>query len=168
MPETLQILTVILVATVVTTTLAHALELPGKMRLSQEEYRAVQPIYYPGFTIAGAAEPLGILALLLLLFFTTGAAAFWLTLGAFLGLLVTHLLYWILTHPVNSFWLADVELKGMGAGFFGADPLGRGKAGTPGVAPDWTALRDRWEYSHVARAVCALLSLVLLVTAVAL
>jgi hypothetical protein len=38
-------------------TLAHALELPGKMRLTKEIYFAMQPIYYPGFTIGGFAEP---------------------------------------------------------------------------------------------------------------
>ena len=36
--------------------LAHALELPGKLRLGKEEYCAVQTIDYSGFTIAGAAE----------------------------------------------------------------------------------------------------------------
>lgn len=37
--------------------------------------------------------------------------------------------------------------------------------GTAG--PDWTHLRDRWEYSHVVRAALCLLSLILLVAAVA-
>jgi hypothetical protein len=35
-------------------------------------------------------------------------------------------------------------------------------------AVDWTVLRDRWEYSHVARAAIGLVSLGLLVTALAL
>ncbi|MGQ0445171.1 MAG: hypothetical protein ACT4O2_08630 [Beijerinckiaceae bacterium] len=43
--------------------LAHALEYPGKFRLPRETYLAVQTIYYPGFTIGGAAEPLAIAAL---------------------------------------------------------------------------------------------------------
>jgi hypothetical protein len=30
--------------------LAHALELPGKFRLSKEEYLRIESIYYPGFT----------------------------------------------------------------------------------------------------------------------
>jgi hypothetical protein len=34
------------------------------------------------------------------------------------------------------------------------------------TAPDWTELRDRWEYSHVARAGCALLSFIALVMAI--
>jgi len=59
-------------------------------------------------------------------------------------------------------FLARRELKGAAAGFFSFDPLAR--AG--GDRPDWTALRDRWEYSHVLRAGLAVLGLVLLVTAV--
>jgi hypothetical protein len=49
----LQVLTVILVAVAMALSLAHALELPGKMRLTKEVYYAMQPVYYPGFTIGG-------------------------------------------------------------------------------------------------------------------
>jgi hypothetical protein len=57
--------------------LAHALEFPGKLRLKKEQYLAVQPIYYPGFTIGGIAEPAVILATLALLITTpAGTAAF--------------------------------------------------------------------------------------------
>lgn len=37
---------------------------------------------------------------------------------------------------------------------------------TPPDLTDWTALRDRWEYSHAARAALALVSLIALVIAV--
>lgn len=53
----LQILTAALVGIAVITAVAHALELPGKRRLSRDTYFAVQQIYYPGFTVAGIAEP---------------------------------------------------------------------------------------------------------------
>jgi hypothetical protein len=33
--------------------LAHALELPEKRRSGEDQYRIVQPIYYPGVTIGG-------------------------------------------------------------------------------------------------------------------
>ena len=33
---------------------------------------------------------------------------------------------------------------------------------------DWTALRDRWEYSHVGRAAVSMVGLILLVAAVTL
>jgi hypothetical protein len=91
-------------------------------------------------------------------------AAFWLTLGAFLALAAMHALYWFAVHPVNNFWLKDFHLQGAGAAFFLVDPLRR-RGGTSN--PDWTALRDQWEYAHLLRAILGLLSLTLLATAVA-
>jgi Domain of unknown function (DUF1772) len=166
MSQALQVVTILLVAVAMALGLAHALELPGKKRLTKEAYLATQPIYYPGFTIGGGiGEAGGIVAVLLLLALTPpGSAAFWLTLGALLALLAMHGTYWIFAHPINDFWLRDVELKRAGGRFFSFDPLGRsGEA----RAPEWTALRDRWEYSHVVRAAFALLGLALLATAVA-
>lgn len=160
--RSLQVLAVLLVAVAMALALAHALELPGKMRLSREAYAGVQPIYYPGFTWGGACEPAAVVTLLILLSFTPFGAAFWLTAGALIALVAMHTAYWLLTHPVNKFWLKDLELKGFGASFFGFDPIKRGQA-----APDWTALRDRWEYSHVVRAVLGLVSLTLLTSAIA-
>jgi Domain of unknown function (DUF1772) len=160
----LKIVTVIFVAVAMALSLAHALELPGKLRLSKEEYLGVQPIYYPGFTIGGAAEPIGLLlTLVLLLLAPAGSAAFWLTAVAFVALLVMHAAYWLLIHPVNNFWLKDFRLKGAGAGFFSFDPLDPAAAS---AAQDWTLLRDRWDYSHLVRAGFALLALILLVAAI--
>ena len=51
-----QIMTVMLAAVTMALSLAHALELPGKLRLNKEQYLAVQAIYYPGFTLGGIAE----------------------------------------------------------------------------------------------------------------
>src|SRR5215510_1189459 len=128
----LQVLTVILVATAVALALAHALELSGKMRLEQETYYALQPIYYPGFTSGGVSEPAGIILTIILLFLTPmGSADFWLPLVALLGSISMQAVYWLFTHP-----------------------------------PDWTELRDGWEYSHVARAGFGLLSLIALVIAI--
>lgn len=158
MLQVLQVLTVLLVAVALTASLAHALELPGKLRLAKEAYLAVQPIYYPGFTWAGAGEFGALAALLLLTIFTRGTA-FWLTLGALVCLACAHAIYWLFTHPVNNFWLKDVALKGFGRGFFSF-------AAQRDEAPDWRALRDRWEYSHVARAAFALAGFTLLITAI--
>jgi hypothetical protein len=162
----LEVLAVLLVAVAMALALAHALELPGKLRLSKDAYCAMQSIYYPGFTIGGGVGEAGGLIVTLLLVMVTplGSTAFWLTLGAFLALLCTHALYWLLTHPVNNFWLKDFDLAGVGGRFFAFDPIKRrGDARTL----DWTVLRDRWEYSQVARAGAAMLSLVLLVAALA-
>ena len=50
MLQLFEVVAVLVVAIVMALSLAHALELPGKLRLSKEDYLAVQPIYYPGFT----------------------------------------------------------------------------------------------------------------------
>ena len=82
--HTLQVLALVLVAVAMALALAHALELPGKLRVSKDTYLAIQPIYYPGFTIGGISEPLGLILLLILMIKTPIAtAAFWLTLGPF-------------------------------------------------------------------------------------
>ena len=157
MVELLQVLSILLVAVTMGLALAHGLELPGKLRLPKETYLRVKQIYYPGFTIGGICEPLAILAVFLLAIVAPlAAAASWLTLASLLGLIVMHAAYWILIHPINNFWLTDVEVSGLGADFFLSHRGGRAAAAEP---RDWTALRDRWEYSHAIRAVLGLLSL---------
>ena len=160
---TVQTLAIILVALAMSLSLAHALEFPGKRRLGSEAYLAVQAIYYPGFTVGGISEPLGMLAVLVLLFVIPAETpAFWLTFAAFVSLLLMHATYWVMTHPVNKFWLAGENLDGFSAGFFS---FGAGRTQTK---PDWTALRDRWEYSHIVRAVFAVFAFVLLTISLAL
>jgi hypothetical protein len=160
----LQVATVLLVTLALVPSLAHALELPGKLRLDKAAYLTVQPIYYPGFTAAGVGEPVGIIATVVLLWLTPGdTPGFWLTLVALLGLIAMHAVYWIVTHPVNKFWLQQENLGGFGSGFFS---FGANQSGPSAEARPWTALRDRWEYSHVARAGFACVSLIALLIAV--
>lgn len=153
MARALQIASLLLVSVAMALALAHALELPGKMRLDRETYFAVQRIYYPGFTFGGAAEPLGIITLIALLVFAAPAGSrFWWAAGALGGLIAMQAIYWLVTHPVNSVWTQGVDMSGIGQSFFatfGGDMSG-----------DWRRLRDVWEYSHVARAVFGLLALV--------
>lgn len=160
----LQIVTVILVAFAMTPALAHALEFPGKRRLSKNVYVAVQKVYYPGFTLAGVAEPVAIIATLVLLFVTPpGHGPFWLTLFALLCLIGMHAVYWLVTHPVNKVWLEGEKLSESGVRFFStASGSGQSNASNPG---DWKQLRDRWEHSHVARAILAALALIVLLIA---
>jgi hypothetical protein len=161
----LEIAAVLLVALAMSLALAHALEFPGKLRLPRETYMAVQRIYYPGFTIGGIGEMAAVIATLVLAFLAFGEGVrFWLFLGAFAATVAMHAAYWLLTHPVNRFWLRDVDISKAAAGFFAADPLTRAKRGDEG---DWKALRDRWEWSHVLRAGLSVVGLALLVTAVA-
>jgi hypothetical protein len=104
--------------------------------------------------------------LALLLATGTRDPAFGWVLLAFLALLAMHAVYWLATHPTNKFWLKDQELRGLGAGFFA---LGGGGKAIAEANPDaiWTALRNRWEYSHVARAALAAIALLALVVATA-
>lgn len=164
MSNILQIVTAILIAVALAMALAHTLELPGKMRLIKETYFAMQPIYYPGFTIGGGVGEFGgLVATLILLFFTPwGSAEFWLTLIALLGLIGMQATYWLLTHPVNQFWLEGEDLNAFSVGFFS---FGANRSNTTDPA-DWTDLRNQWEYSHVIRAGFALVSLIAIVIAI--
>ncbi|MGH8176430.1 MAG: DUF1772 domain-containing protein [Steroidobacter sp.] len=159
----LQLITLFLIAVTMACTVGHALELPGKMRLTKDAYLTVQPIYYPGFAIAGFAEIGALPMTFALLFFTPReTTAFTLTLWSLVALLTVQIVFWIVTQPVNKFWLANQGLQGASATFFGT------RRGEPDAqSSDWTALRNRWEYSHVARAVAASAALMLLATAIA-
>jgi hypothetical protein len=155
----LSVLALLLVAVTMGLSLAHALEFPGKLRLDEPTYRAVQAIYYPGFTIGGLVGEFGSMLLLaaLLLVTPTGTERFWWTAASLFLLLAGHLTYWVVTHPVNNAWLKNVQLSGASKLFFGlfADP-----------GADWKHMRDVWEWSHVARACLATLGFLSMTLAV--
>jgi hypothetical protein len=157
MRDAIEILAAALVGLTAAMGLAHMLELPGKLRLTEEQYRSVQEIYYPGFTIGGFVGEFGgiLVTAALLAIIPFRSPGFWLTVGALMALLAMHRLYWLMTHPVNKFWLADQPIRGAGRAFFGIGP-------GPRPTGDWRNLRDQWEMSHVIRAVLALLALSLL------
>src|ERR1041385_9141571 len=163
----LQIVAVFLASITMSLALAHALELPGKVRLNREFYVATQSIYYPGFTIAGTAELAAILATLVLLLLTPATSpAFPWTLAGLVGLIAVHAVYWIYTQPVNKFWVKDLELHGAGAALF--SPAAEECRLNMNLESDEDSkrLRDRWEYSHLARAILAVISLITLIVAV--
>lgn len=166
----LQVASVFLAAVAMALSLAHALEFPGKLRLDKQTYCAMQPIYYPGFTIGGGVgEGLGMIATLALLLLTprTSAAFPWTAIG-FVGLVAAHATYWILTHPVNNFWLKDQNLGGLGGSFFTFDPLKRKAQNSASDGDDvWERFRDRWEFSHLIRALFSATGLLALIVAVA-
>lgn len=143
-------LALLLLAVTMGLALAHALEFPGKLRLDEETYRAVQAIYYPGFTIGGLIGEFGGMLVLAVVLFLTPIAAerFWWSAAALGFLLAGHAVYWVVTHPVNNAWLKDTDLGGVGRLFFELF-----------AAPDadWRQMRDIWEWSHVARAILAAL-----------
>ena|SRR5689334_6587747 len=148
----LSVLAVVLLAVTMGLSLAHALEFPGKLRLDEPTYRAVQAIYYPGFTIGGLVGEFGSMVVLLVILFLVPANTerFWWTAGGLTLLIACHATYWIVTHPVNGSWLKGTRLAGASQFFFGLF-----------AAPDadWRHMRNVWEWSHVARACLAILSL---------
>jgi len=157
--QAVQITALLLVAAAWAFALAHAAEYPGKMRLERDDYLATQTIYYPGFTIGGASEPLAIVALVALLALTPAdGPQFWLILLALIATVLTHAIFWLMTQPVNRTWTKGIELSGAGARFFQTG----GKTGDA----EWTRLRDRWERSHIYRTAVMSAALVALAIAV--
>jgi hypothetical protein len=152
----IQIAAVVLTALAMAPALAHAFEFPGKKRLDKGSYVSAQAIYYPGFTVLGITEPGALIAIAVLLFLTPRhGPAFFLTVLALVCVLGMQAVYWLFTHPTNRYWLASAgtTLSNAGNRFFAA----RSVIDTA----DWTKLRDRWEYSHIARAGLSFLSFIL-------
>jgi hypothetical protein len=165
----LEVIAVVLVGVAMALSLAHALELPGKMRLGREPYLAVQTIYYPGFTIGGGVgEAGGLLATVALLLAGPDGTRFWLILAAIAALAMVQAVFWTMTQPVNKLWLRNTRLDPAAERFFSIGAQAAGADEGEGEVADWKALRDRWEKSHVIRAVFAMAAFVLLVVAVAL
>lgn len=101
----LTVFSLLLVAVTMVTSLAHALEWPGKRRLDEAAYKTTQAIYYPGFTFGGLfGEFGGMVSLAVLVYLTpAGTSRFWWTAGALLLMLAAHTVYWLMTHPINNF-----------------------------------------------------------------
>lgn len=157
MLHAIQTAAIVFAALAMAPALAHAFEFPGRKRLDKARYVADQAIYYPGFTLLGIAEPVAVIVVAALLFLTPRhGLAFLLTALALVCLLGMQGVYWLFTHPTNRYWLAraDTALGKTGSRFF--------TAGSASGATDWTKLRDRWEYSHIARAGLSLLSFLLI------
>lgn len=157
MLHAVQILAIVLTALAMAPALAHAFEFAGKKRLDGNTYVAVQAIYYPGFTLLGIAEPGALVVIVVLLFLMPRhGPAFVLTALALICVLGMQAVYWVITHPTNRYWLAGAEttLSKTGTRFFAIGSAAHGA--------DWTNLRNRWEYSHIARAVLSFLAFVLL------
>lgn len=163
----LQIVSVLLVSVAMALAAAHALELPGKLKLDPDHYNATQSIYYPAFTLTGLlgeAAGLGSILLLALATPTESASLRW-TIAAFFALSAMHGAYWTITRRATQFWLLRTPAPSIApVGFFATHPLPR----PPMAANGWSRLRSRWEYSHVLRAFLGGLSLLALVTGLAL
>jgi hypothetical protein len=125
---------------------AHALKLPGKVRLPKELLASVNlPRLSPlRSCLVHSAWHRGFLARTRCVARSSRHAA----------------VYGIAIRPINKFWLHGKTLSAAGSRFFSFDPTSR-KHDRSRQPYDWSRLRDRWELSHLVRAVLALVSLVL-------
>ncbi|WP_245513612.1 MULTISPECIES: DUF1772 domain-containing protein [unclassified Mesorhizobium] len=137
----------------------------GQIATRQARVFCRPTIYYLGFTIGGGVAEIGGIVATFALMLTSGSPVqFWLTAGALVALLLMQLVFWLMTQPINKHWLQEVELAAPAKRFFATE--GSDGAALP-PTEEWTTLRNRWELSHVVRAALAMLSLILLTTAIA-
>jgi hypothetical protein len=137
----LRLLTIMLTALSMGAALCHLLEMPAKLTYDGTLWLTLlHTLYPPAFGTIGAAFEVGavVSAVLLAVAVRRRRPAFgWTLLGA-LCLVAAHAAFWIWVAPVNAT---------MGAA-------------TPDALPaNWMALRDRWEYTHAARAVLQVVAL---------
>ncbi|MBV9886456.1 MAG: DUF1772 domain-containing protein [Acidobacteria bacterium] len=162
----LEVITIFFAAVAMSLALAHALEFPGKMRLNPDTYMAIQTIYYPGFTIGGIGEPLAIIGSFTLLIAMRDERSFaWIAVGL-VALVAMHAVFWFVTQPTNRFWLRNQQMANAGSKFFGTE-RSSGPHSQEKPVTDFTSMRNRWEYSHIARAFLSIVALIVLVIALA-
>jgi hypothetical protein len=136
-------LAVVLAGLALSLVAAHALEMPGKLRLAPSEYLTVQQIYAAFPALEAIVEPAAVVCAIVLAFLARrGRAVRPALIGALC--LVAALLIWVaIVNPVNAQWA------------------------TAGSAPDnFESLRTRWEWGQAARAALLLAGFVALVIAV--
>jgi hypothetical protein len=129
---------------------AHVLEMPAKLAYPPDLYVALQNSLYVSFGPPGVGafvEPGAILAAVILAYLVRRRRpAFWLTVGATIGLLLAFpVVFFIYTQPANTVFHA---------------------AGAASVPGDFERYRDQWEYSHAARFVLHLAAFVFLALSV--
>jgi hypothetical protein len=123
--------------------LAHVLQLPHKMDLSGDDYLRVQQLYagwaWLGVVVLGAL----IATFLLTILVRNRLRQFALACVAFGSVLVTQVIFWMFTFPVNQQTRNWTTL-----------PV------------NWMTLRERWEYSHLTAAIFDLIAFTAVVLAV--
>ena len=107
-----------------------------------------------------------IAVLILLVLMRDRAAQFPWLLVAFIALVAMHAVFWFVTQPVNRYWLKDQKLSEAGAKFFDTGHLNAPDRSGEGLT-DWRSLRNRWEYSHIVRAVLSAIAVISITIAIA-
>ena len=125
----------------------HALEYPGKVKLTGPEWLTVQHNIYVAFGVVGAVIEV------------TAIATTW--------IVFAQIRTWKLPR-VLTLLAALCTTAALGIWFGWVDPVNTAlNAWTPDTLPDnWTSFRDRWEAGHAASAVLFLLAFSALVVAI--
>jgi hypothetical protein len=141
--QTIRFASVLLVALALVPGLAHVLELPNKIRLSREEYVAVQRLYrgwqWVGVLVVGALVSTGLLAWIV----RDDPRQFAPAAVALIAIVLTQMIFWVFTFPVNQ-----------------------RTANWTRVPSEFERLRKRWEYSHATAASLNLVALTAVTLAV--
>ena len=131
----------VLTALAVIPALAHLIELPNKLRLSQKEYVTAQRLYRGWSYVAMATVGNALLATLALSVAADNGASLAFALVAFAFICAAEAVFLVFTLPVN-----------------------RVTANWSFAPSNWRALRNQWEYSHATAAafgLCAVLGVIL-------
>jgi len=115
--------------------MAHAMELPNKMRLPRDSYLIAQRLYR-GWQFAAVLVVAALVSTFVMMRMAD-PKGFPAALVAFLSIIGTQLVFWSFTFPVN-----------------------KATKNWTHVADNWAALRRRWEFSHAASAILNLLAVV--------
>ena len=130
-----QLLALVLTAIALAPAAAHVLELPNKLPLRREQYLTVQQVYR-GWNRLGFVVIAALFATMWMAVVADESAEVPATL-AFIAILMTQLVFWLYTYPVNRRTHNWTE-----------------------APDDWEQLRDRWEISHAANALLTFIAFV--------
>jgi hypothetical protein len=135
------LLALVLTAVALMPAAAHVLELPNKLPLAREAYLTVQQVYR-GWSRIGFVVVAATIATLWLAVVSDESSEVPATI-AFLAILMTQVVFWLYTFPVNRRTHNWTE------------------------APEnWEELRDRWEISHAASALLNFIAFVCVAVAI--
>lgn len=143
----LRFLTIMLTALSLSAAFAHLLEMPAKLTYDGALWLNLLQTLYPTFgRVSGVCEIGAVVAaLVLVVAIRKRPRAFRWTLLAASCLAATHAIFWIWVAPVNA---ALVPLS------------------PETLPPDWTRLRDQWEFAHASRAILQIVALAALVISI--
>src|SRR5688572_27717218 len=135
------LLALVLTAVALVPAAAHVLELPNKLPLAREAYLTVQQVHR-GWSRIGFVVVAATIATLWLAVVSDESSEVPATI-AFLAILMTQVVFWLYTFPVNRRTHNWTE------------------------APEnWEELRDRWEISHAASALLNFIAFVCVAVAI--